>query len=721
MPYSIEYIVYLWKKSAMQHRVLILLFVALCISCNSQKQQEMSKHKFTNHLITETSPYLLQHAHNPVNWYAWNDETLALAKKENKLLLISIGYSSCHWCHVMEDESFEDVAVAAVMNEHFINVKVDREERPDIDQVYMNAVQLMTGSGGWPLNCIALPDGRPIWGGTYFRKEAWIKVLSQIGDLHKKDPQKIIEYAEKLTAGVQQSGLVTLNKNEALFTTAYVNNTVEKWSIYFDDNLGGMKKAPKFPMPNNYHFLLRHAFQNNDTKLADYVNTTLTKIAHGGIFDQVGGGFSRYSVDAKWHIPHFEKMLYDNGQLVSLYADAYLITKNELYKETVYNTLTFVERELLHKNGGFYSSLDADSLNDKNELEEGAFYVWTKEALQQLIPDFDLFSDYYNINSFGFWEHKNYHLIRNASDDEFSKKHQISTEKLKGKIVTWKEILLKERAKRERPRLDDKILTSWNALMLKGYIDAYRVFDDNHFLEIALKNASFLEKNILKEDGSLFHNFKNEKATINGYLEDYATIIDAYISLYEVTLNEKWLTLSKNITATALDHFFDNKSKMFFFTSDKDTQLIARKMETEDNVMPSSNSMMAKNLFKLSHYYDNDYYAKTSKQMLSNMTDNIQNYGSAYSNWLDLYSNFTEGYFEIAISGKEAQLRLKEINQYYIPNKLICGSTTENELPLLKSRFVDGKTLIYVCENKTCQLPTEHTDEALKQLQRLKK
>jgi uncharacterized protein YyaL (SSP411 family) len=703
----------------MKQLSFLIISLVLITSCKNKK---MSTHKYTNDLITETSPYLLQHAHNPVNWYAWNDETLALAKKENKLLLISVGYSSCHWCHVMEEESFENEDVAAIMNKYFINIKVDREERPDVDQIYMNAVQLMTGSGGWPLNCIALPDGRPVWGGTYFKKDDWVKTLTQIGDLYISKPETVVEYAEKLTEGVKQSGLVTLNTEESLFTKEYVNETVKKWGIYFDDNLGGMNKAPKFPMPNNYHFLLRNAFQNNNDTLKKYVNNTLTKIAMGGIFDHVGGGFSRYSVDTKWHIPHFEKMLYDNGQLVSLYADAYLATKNELYKETVYHTLEFIERELLDASGGFYSALDADSLNDKGKLEEGAYYVWTKEELLELLKDdYTLFTDYYNVNGYGFWEHSNYHLIRTVSDDDFIKKHNLSLNTIKEKVSEWRKILLKERSKREGPRLDDKILTSWNGIMLKGYIDAYRVFNDSHFLDVALKNAKFIESSLLKEDGTLYRNFKNGKASINGYLEDYSAIIDAYISLYEVTLDEKWLQLSKNLADTSFDYFFDSTSKMFYFTSNKDTQLIARKMETEDNVMPSSNSMMAKNLFKLSHYFDNQYYLKTSKQMLSNMVNDIPNYGSAYSNWLDLYSNFTEGYFEVAVSGKDALKKVKEINQKYIPNKLICGSTTNSNLPLLENRFIENNTLIYVCVNKTCQLPTEDTSQAFEQIKNLQK
>ncbi|MBL4643810.1 MAG: thioredoxin domain-containing protein [Flavobacteriaceae bacterium] len=675
----------------------------------------MSTEKKTNNLISETSPYLLQHAHNPVNWHAWNDETLNLAKQENKLLLISIGYSSCHWCHVMEEESFENEEVANIMNQYFINVKVDREERPDIDQIYMNAVQLMAGQGGWPLNCIALPDGRPVWGGTYFKKEEWAKTLFQIGNLYISKPETVLEYAEKLTLGIQESSIVNVNTEEVEFTNSYLKDTVKKWSIYFDDELGGLNRAPKFPMPNNYHFLLRHAYQNNDKELIKYVNNTLTKIALGGIFDQINGGFSRYSVDTKWHIPHFEKMLYDNGQLVSLYADAYLITKNALYKETIINTMQFIERELLDISGGFYSAIDADSLDENNTLEEGAYYVWTKPELEKILTDdFELFSSYYNINTFGFWEHNKYHLIRNLTDDAFSKEHQIPKKQLKEKVRFWQNTLLKERKKKKYPRLDDKILTSWNGIMLKGYIDAYRVLNNHHYLEIALTNANFIEQHLIKEDATLYHNYKNGKSTINGYLEDYGTIIDAFIALYEVTFNEKWLTIANNLTAICFDYFYNQESKMFYFTSEKDTKLIARKTEIEDNVMPSSNSMMAKNLYKLGHFYSNAYYLKTSKQMLKNMIPMMGNYGSAYSNWLDLYSNFSQDYYEIAICGEEARERLLEINQKYIPNKLLCGSLTNSELPLLLDRFNKNKTLVYVCVNNTCQLPTEKTNEALK-------
>lgn len=678
----------------------------------------MPKHKYTNSLINETSPYLLQHAHNPVDWKAWNAETLELAKKENKLILISIGYSSCHWCHVMEHESFENDSVAAVMNQHFINIKVDREERPDIDQVYMNAVQLMTGRGGWPLNCIALPDGRPVWGGTYFPKENWINALEQLSTMYQEKPEEMIAYAEKLTEGVKNSDLVTVNKEAISFSVSDLDASVEEWIQYMDVDLGGKKGAPKFPMPNTYQFLLRYAIQGNKPEILNYVNTSLTNMAYGGIFDQIGGGFSRYSVDKKWHVPHFEKMLYDNGQLVSLYAEAYQATKNELYKNTVYQTLEFIERELTTEEGAFHSSLDADSNNANGELEEGAFYVWKSLELQAILKDdYSLFTDYYNINNYGYWEHENYVLIRNKSNKEISEKHNISISELEKKVAEWQQTLLKERDKKDRPRLDDKSLTSWNALMLKGYIDAYTAFNEQHFLDVAIKNAKFIYTKQLQEHGNLNHSYKNGKSTINGYLEDYATVIEAYISLYEVTFNELWLNTAKQLTDYTFDHFYDSEKHMFYFTSDEDPNLITRKMEIEDNVISSSNSIMANNLFKLSHYYSNNHYLKTSKQMLSNLKERSQQYGAGYSNWLQLMCDVSGEFYEIAISGEKSKEKLAEINQHYIPNKLIAGSISKSNIPLMEGRFNEGETYIYICVDGACKLPETSSQKAINQLQ----
>ncbi len=698
--------------------IFIVPIFFLFIACESQNTKEMS-HKYTNDLINETSPYLLQHAHNPVNWKPWKPEVLEEAKKENKMLLISVGYSACHWCHVMEHESFEDSLVANLMNKHFVNIKVDREERPDVDQVYMNAVQIMTGSGGWPMNVVALPDGRPFWGGTYFKKEDWIKSLEQLIKVYNESPERVEEYAANLEKGMKGVDMVIPNPEKASFTVEEIQQAVNSWSTYFDGQKGGLNRAPKFMMPNNYHFLLRKAYQAQDQQLMDYVNLTLTKMAYGGIFDHIGGGFARYSVDAKWHVPHFEKMLYDNGQLVSLYSDAYLVTKNPLYKDVVYETLEFVKTEMTNEEGAFYSSLDADSDTAEGELEEGAFYVWKEEELKTLLKeDFALFKDYYNINDYGHWEHGNFVLIRNDSDEAIAEKHGLTIDALKAKLEAAKALLLIERNKRSRPRLDDKTLTSWNAWMLKGYTNAYQAFDEQAFLETAIKNANFIVDKQLRGDGGLNHSYKDGKSTINGYLEDYAAVIEAFITLYEATLDPKWLHTSRDLANYTFDHFFDDQSKMFFFTSDEDASLVTRNIDKADNVIPASNSVMAKNLFKLSHYYGNKKYLETSVQMLNNMKSDVIQYASGHSNWLDLMLNLSGDYYEIAIVGEDANAKVKEFNAQYIPNKLIVGSTTDSKLYLLENRYAENQTLIYVCVNSACKLPVSEVADAVKQLKR---
>ncbi|TYA74575.1 thioredoxin domain-containing protein [Seonamhaeicola marinus] len=696
-----------------QLNYLFFILPFLFFNCGS-KTSNSSEHKHTNDLINETSPYLLQHAHNPVNWKAWNDETLEEAKSEKKLMLISVGYSACHWCHVMEHESFEDSLVADVMNKNFVNIKIDREERPDVDQAYMNAVQLMTGGGGWPLNVVALPDGRPVWGGTYFPKNQWITVLEQLTKLYAEEPNKLYEQADKVAKGLKTLDMVELNTNEPTFENEFIETSVDNWSKLFDHKMGGLDKAPKFMMPNNYHFLLRYAHQTNNKALLDYVNLTLTKMAHGGVFDQVGGGFSRYSTDAKWHVPHFEKMLYDNGQLVSLYADAYLVSKHELYKQTIEETLKFVERELTTSEGAFYSSLDADSNNTEGELEEGAFYVWNKDSLKTTLQnDFDLFSDYYNIDNYGLWEHGNYVLIRKDNENEILEKHNISKEKLNEKVTTWKTLLLETRNKRPKPRLDDKTLASWNGLMLKGYVDAYRVLKKEAYLETALKNANFIMNKMVKKDGGLYHTYKEGESKINGYMEDYVTVIDAFIALYENTLDSKWLNNAEDLANYTFKHFFDERSNMFFFTSDEDSSLVSRSIEYRDNVIPGSNSIMAKNLFKLGHYFDNEKFNKTAVTMLNNVKPEIQDYASGYSNWLDLMLNYTNPYYEVAIVGTDAKQKINELNTTYLPNKLIAGSTEESSMPLLLNRYNPDATLIYVCVNKACKLPVKEVDRAI--------
>jgi uncharacterized protein YyaL (SSP411 family) len=535
--------------------------------------------------------------------------------------------------------------------------------------------------------------------------------------LYKNDPEKVIAYAEQLTEGVKNSDLITVNKEQVEFNTKELTSMITLWEPSLDYQKGGQKKAPKFPMPSNLNTLLRYSFQYDNNELQKHVLNSLDKMAYGGIYDQVGGGFSRYSVDDRWHVPHFEKMLYDNAQLVSLYSSAYQLTKNESYKRVVVETLDFVDRELTDKDGAFYSSLDADSKTADGELEEGAFYVWTKEELQNIIgEDFEMFKSYYNINAKGKWEKDNYILYKTNSNSEFLKKHTISEENFNAKIIDWKAKLFKVRSKRNRPRTDDKVLTSWNALMLKSYIDAYLVFGDKAYLEKAIKNGLFIKEHQISEDGSLFHNYKDGKSTIEGFSEDYAHTISAYIELYEATLDESWLNTANTLMDYSIAHFQDNESHMFYFTSDTEQNLITRKIETIDNVIPSSNSVLANSLFKLSHYYSNTAYASMAKQMLSNMNTKIVRSPSAYSNWLGLYLNYSNPYYEVAISGTNALEKLNEVNAYYLPNILIAGSTRESNLPIMESRFIEDDTYIYVCVDGACKLPVDNTKEAVDQL-----
>ena len=671
-------------------------------------KKDTTTYAHTNNLINETSPYLLQHAHNPVNWYAWGDEALAKAKAENKLLLISVGYSACHWCHVMEHESFEDEEVAKIMNNNFICIKVDREERPDIDQIYMNAVQLITGRGGWPLNCFALPTGEPFYGGTYFQKNQWIDILNNVSKEYKTAPEKVNEYAQKLTEGIKTSEMLPMVIDETPFTMDVLKEGVTKMKKQFDYVEGGGKSAPKFPMPNNYEFLLQYYYHTKDQEILNIVELTLDKMAYGGIYDQIGGGFARYSTDKFWKAPHFEKMLYDNGQLVSLYSQAYQLTKKPLYKHVVYQTLEYTAREMTAKNGAFYSSLDADS-----EGEEGKFYVWSKEELQTILKgDFELAQEYYNVNTTGKWE-GHYILLRKKDNAKIAKQFNLSEEEVVSKIDEVNAILLKERAKRIRPGLDDKTLTSWNALMLKGYVDAYTVFGEEKFLKAALKNANFILKNQVRKDGGLNHNYKNGTSNLDGYLEDYSFTSEAFISLYQATFDEKWLTEAKKLTDYSIKHFYDEKTGFFFFTSNNAKGLVARKMELSDNVIPASNSSMAKSLYLLGELYYEKSYTEKAKQMLKNVEAQIPQYISGYSNWGILMLNNVQSFYEIAISGKKAHQKRNELNKHYIPNKLVLGSETASTLPLLELKEVNGTTLIYVCYNKTCQKPVETINEAL--------
>ena len=689
----------------------------------------MANSKYTNLLINETSPYLLQHAHNPVNWLAWNNQTLELAKRENKLLIISIGYSACHWCHVMEEESFENEDVATVMNDKFICIKVDREERPDIDHIYMTALQLITGRGGWPLNVIALPDGRPVWAASYVPKRRWTDVISQIAEMYKNEKPKLLDYAEKISHGIKGNDVISKNESDLLYTEDFLEKILINWKQSFDNQFGGYNYAPKFPLPNNLEFLLKYATLKDEKTLKDYVHLTLEKMAFGGIYDHVEGGFSRYSTDMKWHIPHFEKMLYDNAQLVSLYSKAYAVSGNQLYKEIVIETLNFIKNELTGESGNFYSALDADSLNVVSIKEEGAYYVWTEEELRELLEDdYGLFGEYYNVNEFGKWEGNKFVLIRSLSDEEFSEKHNIDIEELKNKVRIWKNVMAnaknakslkdakssrRKRKKRNKPELDDKSLCSWNALMLNAYIDAYKIFSVQEYLDIGLQNAECIKRYFLKEDEALYHNYAKGKSTINGFLEDYATVIHAFISLYQASFDEHWLELSKKLADFVLLHFFNADTSMFYFSSDLDMELISRNTEVYDGVISSGNSIMARDLFYLSHYYGDHNYRKISEQMLNNMLPSVLSSGSAYSNWLSLYADFKSDFFEIAITGPDAYDFASKINNLYIPNSIIAASQKESELPILKDRSVEGETNIFICIDGACQLPVKTVEKAV--------
>ncbi|TVR39792.1 MAG: thioredoxin domain-containing protein [Cryomorphaceae bacterium] len=692
-------------------RWLNLLVLASFFSCSPQTDS-MKHDKQPNRLANESSPYLLQHAYNPVDWYPWGEEAFEKARKENKLVLISIGYSACHWCHVMERESFENDTLAAIMNEHFVSVKVDREERPDVDQIYMNAVQLMTGSGGWPLNCFTLPDGRPVYGGTYFPPAQWEKILITLHETWQQEPEKFAEYAQKLTEGVQQSDLVQLQEDEAWLSRDTLDLAVRKWKDSFDEIAGGPNRAPKFPLPNNYQFLLNYGFLAGDEKVSAHVKLTLNKMAMGGIYDQVGGGFARYSVDMVWKVPHFEKMLYDNGQLLSLYSLAYRRYRDPLHKHVVYQTAEWLEREMTAANGAFYSALDADS-----EGEEGKFYVWKEDELKELFgDDFPFVKDLYSIGGTALWEHGNNIPLRKKTDEELMQIHKLTPEELLAKQGEVNKTLLAAREKRVRPGLDDKTLTSWNALTVSGLCEAYLTFGDERFLEPARKNMDFLLSAQRRSDGGLNHSYKDGKSTINGYLEDYCFTIEALLDLYRATFEEQWLETARELTDYTIAHFSQEETGMFYFTSDLDPPLIARKTEVSDNVIPSSNSVMARVLFLQGHLWFNEAYLERSRQMLRNVAPMIPKYASGYSNWANLMLGEVYNWREVVITGDEAITLALELQSNFTPNVSVLAAKHESELPLFESRFFENQTTIFVCENRACQMPVNEVAAALKQL-----
>lgn len=666
-----------------------------------------------NELSQQTSPYLLQHAANPVHWKAWSQDALNLAKQQNKLIIISVGYAACHWCHVMEHETFEDEEAAAVMNQSFINIKVDREERPDVDAIYMKALQLMTKHGGWPMNVVALPDGRPVWGGTYFRKNDWMEALTQLQALYVSDRKKVEDYASKLHESVSISNLLPPPVQENHDLNDVLSGLVEKWKKSFDPEFGGYARAPKFMLPDNFRFLLRYAHLKKDKDLLSHVKLTLDKMALGGLFDTVGGGFARYSVDMKWHVPHFEKMLYDNGLLIELYAEAYQLTRDDLYLETIRKTASFILSELTAPDGSFYTSLDADSLDSNGHKHEGAFYVWQKKELEEILgDDFQDFASVFHIDDFGHWENGNFVLIRTEKDDFFAHQLQLSTDEFRKKRLDWEQKLYKIRKKRPAPALDNKHLASWNAMMVTGFVSAYKATGASEYLESAMKAAHFLNSECRDENGRMLHVPKSAKAKIEGFLDDYVFTIKAFLSIYEVTFEEKWLLEARQLLDFCLDAFYDQDHGYFRFNASPEQQLVSEHYEMEDNVIPASNSVLCGMLYKLGRHFENPAYVKLSERMMRAVVTSAD-YPSAFSHWFQTALDFADGTSEVVVTGSDSRQMASEIQKNYLPDVLFSGTETPSELPLLKNRYDAGKTQAFICRKQTCSLPMESAGEVL--------
>jgi uncharacterized protein len=695
--------------------IRVVLVIILLYSCKSLPGKKES------HLANASSPYLREHADNPVEWYEWGDEAIEKAKKENKPLLISIGYAACHWCHVMEEESFMDTAVARIMNEQFVNIKVDREERPDIDNIYMNACQLITGSGGWPLNAFALPDGKPFFAGTYYTKQSWTNLLQQISQAFRNKNKVVVQQAEALTQGIAEQELSFLkpDSQSTVITRAGYDALFDSVMKNMDLRNGGLKGSPKFPMPVVSEFLLQYHYLTGNEKALVGVETALAKMATGGINDHVGGGFARYSTDSVWKVPHFEKMLYDNGQLLSLYAHAYQVTKNPWYRQIVNDIAHFISGELLFPGGGFYSSLNADT-----ESGEGYFYSWSYNEFRQITgntKEGELLTEYFSIIPEGNWENGRNILYAKADPFAFAKERGINFYTLMHAIETGMYRLKIQRNKRSRPSIDTKILASWNAIAMNGYLDAYMATGDTLFFMNASGCARFIEKNMLGKDGHLWRSYKDGKATIDGFLDDYAWTAKAYLALYQVTFDKHWLTLAKSITDYAIKHFYDERSGLFFYTSANASGLVVRKMEVTDNVIPSSNATMAELLHKLGTCLEDKNLLDKSARMLSQIAGKMSTLTSYYAQWCYLAGLFSHGTYEVAIMGKVAIEKNKELQRNYLPNCVFIGATKEENLPLLENKLVDDQTLIYVCTNRVCKRPVSEPEKALEQIHSKKK
>ena len=677
----------------------------------------MAKH--TNHLINETSPYLLQHAHNPVNWYPWSEDALQLAKKENKPILVSIGYSACHWCHVMERESFEDEATAELMNEKFINIKIDREERPDLDHIYMDAVQAMSGSGGWPLNVFLTPDRKPFYGGTYyppqpaFNRPSWKDVLMGVSKAYYERRHEVDAQAENLTEHLKRSNTFGMNGSPTadLYSETKLGEAVRNIMGTADREWGGFGRAPKFPQTFTITFLLRYA-HSSKSDLANSAKQqallTIDKMIDGGIYDQIGGGFSRYSTDTEWLAPHFEKMLYDNALLISTISEAYQLTGNERYREVIDETIAFLEREMLHSEGGFYSALDADS-----EGVEGKFYVWSKKEVDEILgTDADLFNKFFDITEKGNWEHSNI-ARRKLSVAAFAKQNDLTEEQLNEIISRGKQKLLRTREKRIRPGTDDKIILGWNALMIVALCKAFAATTDEHYRSLAVRNMDFLLKRFAAENGSFYHTWK-DAAKYPAFLDDYAYLIQAMIALQEITGNLEYLNQARDYTQYVMENFSEEGTGFFFYTSSQQTDVILRKKEVFDGAQPSGNAVMIDNLYRMALYFDVPEWKRRAMETAQHLGEAIIRYPTSFGVWATFVQEITRGTNELVLVGPEAGVVLKELLRAYIPHKVVMYTEKESsDFPLLKDKKKGVPAFIYLCRDFVCKKPVLRVNELL--------
>ena len=673
--------------------------------------------KQPNKLIQETSPYLLQHAYNPVNWYPWSEEALTKAKDENKPILVSIGYAACHWCHVMERESFEDENTAKMMNENFINIKIDREERPDLDHIYMDAVQAMTGSGGWPLNVFLTPAAKPFYGGTYFppqkafNRPSWQETLLGVAQAFRERRHEIDAQAENLTEHLLKSnsfGLQKISENE-LFSPDQPVEALQNIMKSADKEWGGFGRAPKFPQSYAIQFLLRYNHLTKNEEALQQALLSLDKMIEGGIYDQVGGGFARYSTDTEWLAPHFEKMLYDNALLVSVLSEAYQLTGKERYKEVIEETMEFVQRELLHPAKGFYAALDADS-----EGVEGKFYVWDYEEVKSLLgSNAGIFCEYYNITEEGNWEHSNILRVKMAERD-FAVKKKLTIDELKKILLIGKEKLLQKRNERIHPLLDDKIILGWNALMNIACSKAFAATGNEKYRILAKENMQFVFNNFKgKEENEFHHTWKNDKAKYPAFLDDYAFLIQALIQLQEITTETKWLIHAKSITEFVIKNFSEPDTGFFFYTPYGQTDVIVRKKEVYDGAVPSGNSVMAYNLHQLSILFDKRDWEQRCLAMTSSLARAITRYPTSFGNWACLLQEIIAGTNEIALIGKDFSGIHNELLGQYIPHRVLMTSETANPVFPLLEKPVAETTAIYLCRNYTCQNPVFSAKELM--------